>query len=63
METRLYGDLAGWWPLVSAPADYAEEAAFYRRVLVEASERSPATVLELGSGGGNNASTSRRTSG
>ncbi|HTE71214.1 MAG TPA: class I SAM-dependent methyltransferase, partial [Actinomycetes bacterium] len=56
METRLYGDLAAWWPLFSAPADYAEEAAFYRRTLVEASERPPATVLELGSGGGNNAS-------
>jgi SAM-dependent methyltransferase len=56
METRLYGDLAAWWPLFSAPADYAEEAAFYRRTLVEASERPPAAVLELGSGGGNNAS-------
>lgn len=56
METRLYGDLAAWWPLVSAPADYTEEAGFYRRALAEASERPLATVLELGSGGGNNAS-------
>ena len=32
METpKLYGDLADWWPLLSAPADYAEEAAFYQR--------------------------------
>jgi SAM-dependent methyltransferase len=56
METRLYGDLAAWWPLFSDPDDYAEEAAFYRRTMVEASARPPATVLELGSGGGNNAS-------
>jgi SAM-dependent methyltransferase len=53
---KLYNDLASWWPLMSSPADYAEEAAFYERTLVEASERPPRTVLELGSGGGNNAS-------
>lgn len=28
---KLYGDLASWWPLLSAPADYAEEAAFFER--------------------------------
>ena len=27
--TKLYNELADWWPLMSAPADYAEEAAFY----------------------------------
>ena len=53
---KLYGELSAWWPLMSAPADYAEEAAFYQRLLVETSERSVQTVLELGSGGGNNAS-------
>jgi SAM-dependent methyltransferase len=52
----LYGPLAGWWPLLSAPADYAEEAAFYRRVLEESRVDPLETVLELGSGGGNNAS-------
>ena len=52
----MYDELAGWWPLLSAPAVYAEEAAIYRRLLVEAADRPPATVLELGSGGGNNAS-------
>ena len=56
MSLKLYGDLAAWWPLMSAPADYAEEAAFYQRTLLEACERSPQTLLELGSGGGNNAS-------
>ena len=57
---RLYGDLASWWPLMSAPADYEEEAGFYQRVLIESSGRPPRTLLELGSGGGNNASFLRR---
>jgi SAM-dependent methyltransferase len=52
----MYGELAGWWPLLSAPATYAEEAEIYRRLLTEAADRPPVTVLELGSGGGNNAS-------
>lgn len=53
---RLYEDLADWWPLMSAPEDYAEEAAFYAATLVDSCARPPNTVLELGSGGGNNAS-------
>jgi len=53
---KLYNELASWWPLLSAPEDYEEEAAFYERALVAACERSPRTLLELGSGGGNNAS-------
>ena len=53
---RLYGELASWWPLLSSPADYAEEAAFYERTFVAASELPVRTLLELGSGGGNNAS-------
>lgn len=52
----LYGELAPWWPLLSPPADYAEEAVFYERTLLEACARRPGTLLELGSGGGNNAS-------
>ena len=52
---KLYDELAEWWPLFSAPEDYAEEAAFFARVLTEACEPAPRTVLELGSGGGNNA--------
>lgn len=52
----LYTELAASWPVFSAPAEYAEEAAFYRRTLEEASARPLRTVLELGSGGGNNAS-------
>lgn len=49
----LYTDLAEWWPLLSAPEEYADEAAFYTRVLKDACD--PTEVLELGSGGGNNA--------
>jgi len=52
---RLYTDLAEWWPLLSAPADYEEEAEIYGRLLAEASQRPPVTLIELGSGGGNNA--------
>ena len=52
----LYSDLAAWWPLLSAPEDYAEEAEFYRRAIIKHSVLSPQTMLELGSGGGNNAS-------
>jgi SAM-dependent methyltransferase len=55
-EPRLYAELASWWPLLSSPADYVEEAAFYQARLLEACERPPRTLLELGSGGGNNAS-------
>lgn len=53
---RLYGDLAKWWPLLSAPGDYTEEAEAYRGALTAAAQFPVATVLELGSGGGNNAS-------
>jgi SAM-dependent methyltransferase len=57
---RLYGDLAAWWPLISPPEDYAEEAAFFRRALIQAGDTPPRTVLELGSGGGSNASHLKR---
>ena len=53
---KLYNELASWFHLLSAPSDYAEEAEFARRLIVEASVIQPRTVLELGSGGGNNAS-------
>jgi SAM-dependent methyltransferase len=53
--TRLYSDLATWFHLLTPPEDYAEEAEFYRRVIVSACAKPPVTLLELGSGGGNNA--------
>lgn len=53
---RIYSDLAPWFHLLTHPSDYEEEAAFIVR-LVEATVDGPAeTLLELGSGGGNNAS-------
>ena len=53
---RLYNELSTWWPLLSPPSDYAEEAAFYQRTILDACAGPCATLLELGSGGGNNAS-------
>ena len=53
---RLYFELAPWYHLLTAPEDYAEEAEFYRNAIISASDTSPETLLELGSGGGNNAS-------
>lgn len=53
---KLYGELASWWPLLSSPDDYVEEASFYMKTLLEACDTPPTTLLELGSGGGNNAS-------
>lgn len=53
---RLYDDLAEWWPLLSPPEDYAEEASFYLSALAPESASVRPTMLELGSGGGNNAS-------
>jgi SAM-dependent methyltransferase len=54
-ETKLYNEFAGWWPLMSAPEDYEEEAAFYFNTLQEAADRRIESMIELGSGGGNNA--------
>lgn len=53
---RLYTDLASWWPLLSPPdEDYAAEAEVIIEMLIETLGDTPATILELGSGGGNNA--------
>lgn len=52
---KLYHELADWWHLLSAPEDYAEEAGLYWQAI---SKYKPDVedALELGSGGGNNAS-------
>lgn len=47
-----YGELASWWPLVSPPSDYVEEAADLLPMLRTAGDRPPRTLLELGCGGG-----------
>jgi SAM-dependent methyltransferase len=56
LTERLYGDLAGWWPAISPPSEYAEEAALYVEMIRSNARRPVREVLELGSGGGNNAS-------
>ena len=61
MNGRLYDDIAGWWPVISPPAEYAEEAALYVDMIREATHRPVREVLELGSGGGNNASHMNRS--
>lgn len=53
---RLYSDLAEWWPLLSPPEDYAEEASWYLHLLQESLDRPLGSMLELGSGGGHLAS-------
>ncbi|MHB8588309.1 MAG: class I SAM-dependent methyltransferase [Candidatus Dormibacteraceae bacterium] len=52
---KLYGELAEWWPIFSTPEEYREEAAFFARALTKSGDPAPRRVLELGSGGGNNA--------
>ena len=53
---KLYDELAPWFHLLTAPPDYRQEAELYSRLLEENASREVKTVLELGSGGGNNAS-------
>ena len=53
---HMYSDLAPWFHLLTHPSDYAEEADFVVRVVDEVSNGRAHTLLELGSGGGNNAS-------
>lgn len=49
-QPRLYTELAGWWQLISPTEDYADEAAFFKRLFQAENAK---TILELGSGGGN----------
>lgn len=52
-EYRLYGELADWWPLISPPGEYAQEAAYLAAVLSSTAAIGVHDVLDLGSGGGN----------
>jgi SAM-dependent methyltransferase len=60
MTEQLYGELADWWPVISPPSEYAEEAALYVEMIRSAARGPIREVLELGSGGGNNASHMKR---
>jgi trans-aconitate methyltransferase len=52
---KMYGELATWWPLLSPPDEYRDEAAFFYQALLAAGLPPNPTLLELGCGGGNNA--------
>lgn len=52
---KLYTELAAWWPLLSPPEEYLDEAAFFRQVLADRGLPPAPTLLELGCGGGSNA--------
>jgi len=53
---KLYDELGEWYPTFSSAEEYRQEAAFFDRVLRNATKPRPHTLLELGSGVGNNAS-------
>lgn len=52
---KMYGELASWFHQVTSPTSYRGEAAWVRRQLLRSRPREMPTMLELGSGGGNNA--------
>jgi len=53
--SKLYNELAVWWPLLSPPEEYTDEAAFFRQVFEQSGLPAAPVLLELGCGGGNNA--------
>lgn len=55
-QPAMYSSLAGWFHLITAPADYAEEAAFVLGALRDRIGEPVVEALELGCGGGNLAS-------
>lgn len=52
---KMYNELAVWWPLLSPAVEYQEEVSFFLPLLYQVTDHPPVTLLELGSGGGNNA--------
>jgi SAM-dependent methyltransferase len=58
-QQHMYSDLARWWPLLSPPSHYVEEAAFFR-ALLRRHRPQPRTLLELGCGGGSLAANLKR---
>jgi SAM-dependent methyltransferase len=53
---RMYDEFAHLWPLISSPAEYAEEAGFWRDTLRSHLGPGRHAILELGAGGGHNLS-------
>lgn len=60
LTVKIYNEFADWFPLLTAPEDYEEEAAAYQRAMLDAAVRPLTSLLELGSGGGHNASHLKR---
>ena len=56
---KIYNEFADWFHLLTHPRDYADEAADYVR-LIHGALPAARTLLELGAGGGNNASHMKR---
>ncbi len=51
----MYDELASWWTLISPVAEYADECEFFGKIIKQRVKVKSPTLLELGSGGGNNA--------
>lgn len=47
MPPEMYAELASWFHLITAPADYEEEAAFCVKALTDACDGTLSSVLEL----------------
>jgi hypothetical protein len=60
MMNELHDSLAERWPLISVLADHEEEAAAHGTQPAQIGNIPADTVLELGGGGGNNASWLKR---
>jgi hypothetical protein len=56
----LYSEHASWFHLLTHPKDYEEEAGVYLSLLQGAASKPIESLLEMGSGGGNNASWYKR---
>ncbi len=52
---KMYNALAEWWPLLSPPEHYRDEARFFAQLFNKSGLPTEATFLELGCGGGSNA--------
>lgn len=52
---KMYEAIANWWPLLSPVEEYKDEAQFFTELLTNHLTVDAPSLLELGSGGGNNA--------
>lgn len=53
---KMYDEFASWWPILSPVEDYEEEATFFWQLFESAGLPASPSLLELGCGGGSNAS-------